>query len=175
MSALDALAGLGVDGEDRHRGRALGAIDGAAPGARGDGLRIRQKERRTLLPIRRIGELPLASAVDVHHIEVERAVDLAGEHDLLAIGRNRYLGLVVGIVGQALAISPIDIRNVELGALWVVALIRPVSDRKIHVVARRCEDHTLAIGKEIRAGVLSAVIDAPFGLTVIGKDPGQRA
>jgi hypothetical protein len=38
---LDALAGLGVDGEDRHRGRALGAIDRAAPGAGGDGLRIR--------------------------------------------------------------------------------------------------------------------------------------
>lgn len=74
------------------------------------------RKKRTAVVAKSAGHLFLVAAVDVHCPEFQVAGTDRGKDDLLAIGRNGWLGIVTGRVGQLLEDFPVKIgdENVKL-------------------------------------------------------------
>ena len=136
---------------------------------------VGHRVRCAFLPVVGEGELLLAGAVGAHAPDVHLAVDLTAEEDPLAVGRHGDLGLVVLVVRQAPHVLPVEVGGVELGALRIGLVIAPVADRHVEVVARGGPDQVLPIREEIRAGVLSVIVDALYLRAEIGVGVHERA
>ena len=101
---------------DRHIAGAVGLHDVDLEqilldpiGAVGDPGAVRREERAAVVP-RRIGQLPHVSAIGIHDVDVGVAVPVADEEDLLAVRRERALGVVALLGGQADEVTAVEPR-----------------------------------------------------------------
>ncbi len=172
---LGQLGAVVLDREDRHRRRPDLAVLAGPPRAEHDRLVVRQVERRAGLPVLGERDLLFVAAVGPHPPQVHVAVDLAAEHDPLAVRRDRHLGLVPLVVRQPHDVLAVQVGDIQFRALRVLVLAGPVAERHVHVVLCRCPDDALLVREEIRTGVLTAIVDASRDLAVVAENVRQRA
>ncbi len=162
------------DGEDGHRPRKF-AIFACFGRTKHDGFAIRQVERGAFLPIFRKGDLFFAGAVGTHAPQIAFSVNLSAEDDPFAVRRDRDFRIVILIVRKPPYVVAVEVGNVEFGSLGIVGLVGPVTDGHVHIVAGRCPDQFLLIGKEIRTCILSAVVNAANIFAFIRKNISEAS